>query len=45
MQLQVWLHSNIPSLFEQDIGALLEADDALEYDDDEFEQITEETIL
>ncbi len=33
--------SDTPSLFEQDIGALLEAEDALEYDDDEVEQITE----
>ncbi len=33
--------NDTPSLFEQDIGALLEADDALEDDDDEFEEITE----
>jgi hypothetical protein len=29
------------TLFEQDIGALLEAENALEYDDDEVEQVTE----
>ena len=33
--------SDTPSLFEQDIDALLEAEDAQEYDDDEVEQITE----
>ncbi len=33
--------NDTPSLFEQDTGALLEADDALEDDDDEFEEITE----
>jgi len=32
--------SDTPSLFEQYIGALLEAEDALEYTDDEVEQIT-----
>ena len=30
-----------PSLFEQDVGALLEAADALEDDDHEFEKIAE----
>ena len=34
-----------PSLFEQDIGALLEAEDALEYADDKVEQITESDCL
>ncbi len=33
--------SDNPSLFERDIGALLEAEDALKYDDDEIGQITE----
>ena len=36
---------DIPSLFEQDIGALLEAEDALEYADDKIEQITESDCL
>jgi len=35
------LNADTPSLFEQDIGARLEAEDALEYDDDEVEQITD----
>ena len=33
--------SDTPSLFERDVGALFEAEDALEYDDDEIENITQ----